>query len=175
VIYLSAAFLILVGLPCMALCHKVVAERMDDFEMKQSQLSSEDRQSIGSRSQRSTSMSALRLPAAIHFATDQTEAQHLKETNDGTVEEDADVGGEEDEEETPETRPALASVDLTHSNHQDSALTSLFDFSGRSEVIPIDSEKEEEKEASKDTWLNFSCSYFLRGCHRLQLISMEDL
>jgi hypothetical protein len=143
----------------MALCHKVVAERMDQFEMKQNKLSSEEdhRQSIGSCSQRSTSMSALRLPISINLPH---EHEHEEEN------EPKDALEQDDESET---RPAMASVDLTP--HRGSASTSLFEFSGRSEVVPLES----EKEPSQDTWLNYSCSYFLRGCHGLKLISMEDM
>lgn len=147
-IYLSAAFFILVGLPCMALCHKVVAERMDEYESKLLE-TREDRCSIGSCSQRSTSMSA-RLPPSLH------------------------VPNETDVEPTPEddeTRPALASIDLNRSNHHGSALSSLFEFSAHSEVVPIDA----ENEPSMDTWMNYTCSYFFQTCHRLKLVSLEDL
>jgi hypothetical protein len=149
----------------MALCHKVVAERMDEYESKREQ-SRCDRQSIGSCSQRSTSMSALH-----SSMLSPKEENH----NIPLIIEDpeAEEGAEEGEENV--TRPALASIDLNRSNHQGSALTSLFEYSGHSDVVPIGGSDSGNDEPSKDTWLNFSCSYFLRSCHGLKLISMEDL
>lgn len=142
----------------MALCHKVVAERMDEYELTRDQ-SRGDRQSIGSCSQRSTSMSAL------HSMLPSKEQNSIP-----SIIEDPETEGEED----GVTRPALASVDLNRSNHQESALTSLFDYSGYSDVVPIGG-RDSDIEPSKDTWLNFSCSYFLRSCQALKMISMEDL
>ncbi len=140
-IYLSAVFLVLVGLPCMSLCHKVVAERMDEYEMRISQ-AEDDRSSIGSH-QRSTSMSSSSRPAALLAA---------------------------EKSQGDEPRP-LSSVDLTGQINAQSSSISL-GFSARSEVVPL---SEEENENTKDTWLNKSCSYFLRACNGLKLISMEDI
>jgi hypothetical protein len=144
----------------MSLCHKVVAERMDEYESKRNQ-SRDDRQSIESCSQRSTSMSAFHSHLVLPKDHDSTPL----------IIEDPENEREEDEEET--TRPALASIDL-NPNHQGSTLSSLFEFSGRSDVVPI-GDRDSDKEPSKDTFMNFSCSYFLRSCHALKLISMEDL
>jgi hypothetical protein len=151
-IYLSAAFLILVGLPCMSLCHKVVAERMDEYEKRISQ-SEENRSSIGSH-QRSTSMSSSsRLAVAILSGAEKQQVINKIEQ---------------------EPRP-LSSVDLIGQDNQQSSTSSLFVFSTRSDVMPLTEEDDSENENTKDTWLNQSCSYFLRICNDLKLISMEDL
>lgn len=142
----------------MALCHKVVAERMDEYETKFSE-TREDRYSIGSCSQRSTSMSA-RLPPSLHFPNENNENDDNKPPEQ-VLDED-------------EPRPVLASIDLNRSNHHGSTLSSLFEFSAHSEVVPL-SARNSEKEASMDTWMNFSCSYFLQACRSCKLVSLEDL
>lgn len=150
----------------MSLCHKVVAERMDEYERRMNKVS-EERISIGSNRQRSTSMSSLR-PTVSLLTTTVEKHQHQTEN-------DEQVQNQEQEQE--ETRPVLSSVDLNaqNSNHNGSTLSSFFGFSARSDVVPILGEDHSELEGPKDTWLNRSCSYFIRACHSVKLISMEDL
>lgn len=166
---MSAVFLVLVGLPCMSLCHKVVAERMDEYERRMNKVS-EERLSIGSNRQRSTSMSSLR--PTVSLLTNNTEKQHPTENDEPQQQQNE----HENEHEHEETRPVLSSVDLNaqNSNHHGSTLSSFFAFSARSDVVPI-GEDHSESEGPKDTWLNISCSYFIRACHTIKLISMEDL
>lgn len=170
-IYLSAGFLIIVGLPCMSLCHKVVAERMDEYERRMNKFS-EERISIGSNRQRSTSMSSLRPTVSLLATT--LEKHHNHQSHNNEAENNTQIPQEE--EEVEESRPVLSSVDLNvqNSNHQGSTLSSFFGFSARSDVVPIVGEDHSDIEGPKDTWLNHSCSYFVRACHYVKLISMED-
>jgi len=162
-LYLAASCLVIVGLPMMGLCHNVVAERMDEYESRK-----EDAD-MGSCHERSTSMSASRVPRLFSSAEERA-ALEAEESGYNAL-----SGGESPA--YSEGRDRILTVDLEPTDpaleeDRGALSSSALDLSGRNRASE-DLASEDDGE-DKTPWTKCVMSTFIHSCHRVGLVSFGD-
>jgi hypothetical protein len=160
-IYAAAVFLVMVGLPFMAICHTVVAERMDEYECSKRGESVEHRLSVSSAQARSTSMSSSRPTVSLFNSTEnRLHAHSQRHTHD------------EGHSEVSSDQQVLSSVDLAA--FQEPVRTTEEDHLGQGDLQEL-VRKDSIVPEREHTWSNKFTSYFLRGCSAVRFVVMEDI